>query len=171
MNNKIGLYPCYYLFHSVILFHVLHLSRERVCAPKEEVEQHNDLEGRNGAHVATSLQSPPRSTGDSSENANGYEQNGPNKANYSARSLLKSASISASKCIVVKPRNDLEVKKLTKEQKKTMWDSLNIYTKEVVLYISSILMFVLNEWQEEPITETNDEAVDGLSQKVSALHA
>ncbi|KAG6589631.1 Mitogen-activated protein kinase 9, partial [Cucurbita argyrosperma subsp. sororia] len=108
------------------------LPRERVCAPKDEVKQHNDLEGRNGAHVATSLQSPPRSTADSSENANGYEQNGPNKANYSARSLLKSASISASKCIVVKPRNDLE---------------------------------------EEPITETNDEAVDGLSQKVSALHA
>ncbi|XP_022987945.1 mitogen-activated protein kinase 9 [Cucurbita maxima] len=108
------------------------LPRERVCAPKDKVEQHNDLEGRNGAHVATSLQSPPRSTGDGSENANGYEQNEPNKANYSARSLLKSASISASKCIVVKPRNDLE---------------------------------------EEPITETNDEAVDGLSQKVSALHA
>lgn len=88
---------------------MLYLSRERVCAPKDEVEQHNDIEGRNGAYVATSLQSPPRSQGDGSENANGNEQNGPNKANYSARSLLKSASISASKCIGVKPKNDLEV--------------------------------------------------------------
>lgn len=104
------------------------LPRERVCAPKDESEQHNDLEGRN---VATSLQSPPKSQGDGSANANGNEQNGPNKPNYSARSLLKSASISASKCIDVKPRKDLE---------------------------------------EEPITEMNDEAIDGLSHKVSALH-
>lgn len=36
--------------------------------------------------------------------------------------------------------------------------------------ISSILMFVLIDWQEEPITETNDEAIDGLSHKVSALY-
>lgn len=82
------------------------MSRERIPAPKDEAGQHNDLEGRN---VATSLQSPPKSQGDGSENANGNEQNGQNKPNYSARSLLKSASISASKCIGVKPRKDLEV--------------------------------------------------------------
>ncbi|XP_008453470.2 mitogen-activated protein kinase 9-like [Cucumis melo] len=104
------------------------LPRERIPAPKDEAGQRNDLEGRN---VATSLQSPPKSQGDGSENANGNEQNGQNKPNYSARSLLKSASISASKCIGVKPRKDLE---------------------------------------EEPISETTDEAVDGLSHKVSALH-
>ncbi|XP_023001446.1 mitogen-activated protein kinase 9-like [Cucurbita maxima] len=108
------------------------LPRERVCAPKDEAAQHEDLEGRNGVYVASTLQSPPRSQqGDGSENANSNEQNGQSKPNYSARSLLKSASISASKCIGVKPKKELE---------------------------------------EEPITEVNDEAIDGLSQKVSALH-
>lgn len=45
--------------------------------------------------------------------------------------------------------------------------------KEECNYMSNqsiIFMFVLIDWQEEPITETNDEAVDGLSHKVSALH-
>lgn len=83
------------------------LPRERVCAPKDENEgQENDFEKRSAASVATSLQSPPKADG--SENANLEAVNGPSKPNYSARSLLKSASISASKCIGVKGRRDSE---------------------------------------------------------------
>ncbi|MCD9639332.1 hypothetical protein HAX54_023772 [Datura stramonium] len=54
------------------------------------------------ASVASNLESPPGSPG--SENSDANVQNGPNKANYSARSLLKSASISASKCVVLKKK-------------------------------------------------------------------
>ncbi|KAM7475315.1 hypothetical protein LguiB_022558 [Lonicera macranthoides] len=69
------------------------LPRERVPAPKDEnaAGDDNDFEKRTAASVATTLESPP-----------GGSENGPNKGNYSARSLLKSASISASKCIGVK---------------------------------------------------------------------
>ncbi|KAL7152910.1 hypothetical protein ABFS83_04G129800 [Erythranthe nasuta] len=82
------------------------LPRERVPAPKDEVKE-NDFEQRTAASVATTLHSPPRE-GEGSENISGNEQNGPNKGNYSARSLLKSASISASKCVVVKHKTDAE---------------------------------------------------------------
>ncbi|KAI5330525.1 PREDICTED: mitogen-activated kinase [Prunus dulcis] len=107
------------------------LPRERVCAPKDENSgQNNDVE-RTAASVASTLESPPGSQQpDGSVNADG--QNGPSKTNYNARSLLKSASISASKCIGVRPKKDSE---------------------------------------EEAIAEVNDEAVDGLSQKVEALRA
>ncbi|XP_043695474.1 mitogen-activated protein kinase 9-like [Telopea speciosissima] len=109
------------------------LPRERVCAPKNDAsDQNNNFEKRTAASVART-QSPPRQFY-GSENANrdaSAAQNGPSRSNYSARSLLKSASISASKCVVVKSRRDSE---------------------------------------KEPIAE-NDEAVDGLSQKVEALHA
>lgn len=74
------------------------LCRERVCAPKDESKQHNDSENQSGSN----LQSPPRS------DATGY-QNGTSRPNCSARSLLKSASISASKCVVVKQNKDSEV--------------------------------------------------------------
>lgn len=76
------------------------LCRERVPAPKEEAED-NDFEQRTAASVATTLDSPP---GDDTTIA----QNG-HKGNYSARSLLKSASISASKCIGVKEKKNTEV--------------------------------------------------------------
>lgn len=77
--------------------------------PKEEsANQTNDFEKRTAASVATTLESPPKQS-DGLENANTAAQNGPNKPNCSARSLLKSASISASKCIGVKPKQDLEV--------------------------------------------------------------
>ncbi|PQQ05248.1 mitogen-activated protein kinase 9 [Prunus yedoensis var. nudiflora] len=107
------------------------LPRERVCAPKDENSgQNNDVE-RTAASVASTLESPPGSQQpDGSVNADG--QNGPSKTNYNPRSLLKSASISASKCIGVRPKKDSE---------------------------------------EEAIAEVNDEAVDGLSQKVEALRA
>ncbi|XP_017973379.1 PREDICTED: mitogen-activated protein kinase 9 isoform X1 [Theobroma cacao] len=84
------------------------LPRERVPAPKDEnVVQNNDFERRTAASVATSLNSPPSSL-DGSENTNAEGQNGPSKPNYSTRSLLKSASISASKCVVVKEKTDSE---------------------------------------------------------------
>lgn len=79
--------------------------RERVPAPKDETSsQNDDFEKRTSASVASTLQSPPGQS-EGSENSDANMQNGPNKANYSARSLLKSASISASKCIEVKRRN------------------------------------------------------------------
>lgn len=80
--------------------------RERVPAPKDETSssENIDFEKRTSASVASTLESPP-SRSDGSENSDANVQNGPNKANYSARSLLKSASISASKCVVVKRRN------------------------------------------------------------------
>ncbi|KVI07885.1 Mitogen-activated protein (MAP) kinase, conserved site-containing protein [Cynara cardunculus var. scolymus] len=72
------------------------LPRERVPAPKEEgTSEENELEKRTSEYVASTLDSP-----EGPENSNA--QNGVNKGNYSARSLLKSASISASKCIGVK---------------------------------------------------------------------
>ncbi|KAJ7975210.1 Mitogen-activated protein kinase [Quillaja saponaria] len=98
------------------------LPRERVAAPKDE----------NGQHNAVGDHSPPRSQADGKDTANADAQNGPIKPSYSTRSLLKSASISASKCIGVKPIKDPE---------------------------------------DGSIAEINDEAVDGLTQKVAALHA
>lgn len=78
------------------------LPRERVPAPKDEDED-NDFEQRTSASVATTLDSPP-----GNDTPNSSAQNGHNKGNYSARSLLKSASISASKCVVVKEKKNTE---------------------------------------------------------------
>ncbi|KAL8474718.1 hypothetical protein ACS0TY_030519 [Phlomoides rotata] len=75
------------------------LPRERVPLPKDDGGD-NDFEKRTSASVATTLESPPED-----HTANG---NASNKGNYSARSLLKSASISASKCVVVKQKKDTE---------------------------------------------------------------
>ncbi|XP_012440317.1 mitogen-activated protein kinase 9 [Gossypium raimondii] len=70
------------------------LPRERVPAPKEEkVAENNDT-------VSKSRFS------DGSENTEAEGENGLSKPNSSARSLLKSASISASKCVVVKEKNE-----------------------------------------------------------------
>ncbi|XWS37595.1 hypothetical protein CRYUN_Cryun19dG0057900 [Craigia yunnanensis] len=87
------------------------LPRERVAAPKDEnVVQNNDFERRTVDSVATSLNSPPSSRlSDGLEDINAKGQNGPNKPNFSACSRLKSASISASKCVVVKEKKDIEV--------------------------------------------------------------
>ncbi|KAI3724155.1 hypothetical protein L2E82_35923 [Cichorium intybus] len=65
------------------------LPRERVPAPKEDGSSQEDLEKR-PEYVASTLESPTQEEG---------AENGVNKGNYSARSLYKSASISASKCI------------------------------------------------------------------------
>lgn len=77
------------------------LPRERVPAPKEDIIDESN-EDEKGVVACSALESPP----DGSDNK--ALQNGTNKPNYSARSLLKSASISASKCIGVQPRKDLE---------------------------------------------------------------
>jgi len=80
------------------------LPRERVPVVKEEsVVQDNDFEKRTSASVAATLQSPPNKA-EGTDNSNANAQNG----TYSARSLLKSASISASKCIGVKGTNNTE---------------------------------------------------------------
>ncbi|XP_044477513.1 mitogen-activated protein kinase 9-like [Mangifera indica] len=80
------------------------LPRERVPASKDETAEENNYE-RTAASIATTLQSPPS---DGSENENKEGQNGINKPNCSARSLLKSASISASKCVGVQQKRDVE---------------------------------------------------------------
>ncbi|KAF9592975.1 hypothetical protein IFM89_019279 [Coptis chinensis] len=113
------------------------LPRERVCAPKEETDTNNNMDNRGAAYIAhNTLQSPPRLNENGGlEIANGSGaamQNGPGKDIYSRRNLLKSDSISASKCIVVKQRRDPE---------------------------------------EESAADQNDKVVEGLSQKVGALHA
>nr|XP_017248036.1 PREDICTED: mitogen-activated protein kinase 9-like isoform X2 [Daucus carota subsp. sativus] len=68
------------------------LPRERVPAPKDEATTHesNDFEKRTADSVASTLHSPPGQSD-------------------SARSLLKSASISASKCIGVQPTKEAEI--------------------------------------------------------------
>lgn len=99
---------------------MLYFPRERVCAPKDETaNSENEIERRTAASVATSLESPPTlQQCDNAENANVGLQNGPSKPNYSARCLLKSASISASKCVGVKASINSEVSNIT----------LNIYS-------------------------------------------
>ncbi|EXB69112.1 Mitogen-activated protein kinase 9 [Morus notabilis] len=85
------------------------LPRERVCVPKEAAQDQNaDVERRTAASVASTLQSPRSHQLDDSEDVNIDSQNGTNKPNQTVRSLLKSASISASKCIGVKAKADLE---------------------------------------------------------------
>nr|DAD32057.1 TPA_asm: hypothetical protein HUJ06_010908 [Nelumbo nucifera] len=88
------------------------LPRERVNIPKDDdADQNNNYEMRTEDSVLrTTLDSPPR---DANEDAPAM-QNGPSKPNYSARSLLKSASISASKCIGVKGRIDTEEESIGK---------------------------------------------------------
>ncbi|XP_073048497.1 mitogen-activated protein kinase 9-like [Primulina eburnea] len=85
---------------SHILRHHVSLPRERVPAPKDDASKENDGENQASASVSPTLHSPPT--------VNESEQNGPNKANYSVRSLLKSASISASKCIGVQGKRETE---------------------------------------------------------------
>lgn len=78
--------------------------RERVCQPKDEAAgQKSDIEKRSTDTVATTLHSPPR-THQSNATESADAQNGPYTTNCSARSLLKSSSISASQCVVVEGR-------------------------------------------------------------------
>ncbi|CAL9073566.1 unnamed protein product [Musa acuminata var. zebrina] len=83
------------------------LPRERIGANKDSIaDRNNEFEGRSVESVARStLESPTKSQqgvrSDQSSAADGLS-----KSKHSARSLLKSESISASKCVVVKQRKD-----------------------------------------------------------------
>ncbi|CAI9773707.1 unnamed protein product [Fraxinus pennsylvanica] len=79
------------------------LPRERVPVVKDETAvQDNDFEKRTSASVASTLQSPPNK-------AEGTDNSNTESGTYSAaRSLLKSASISASKCIGIQATNNTE---------------------------------------------------------------
>nr|AMO00484.1 mitogen-activated protein kinase 15 [Manihot esculenta] len=79
------------------------LPRERVPAPKEKTsEKNNDSSSQTSSSVATN----------GSENAV-VTQNGSSTPNRTNRSLLKSASISASKCIGVQSQMDIQVTNIT----------------------------------------------------------
>ncbi|CAL0313781.1 unnamed protein product [Lupinus luteus] len=81
------------------------LPRERVVSSKDENNQNNDFEKPSGSN----LQSPPASDAMDAGNT----QNGHSKTSNSTRSLLKSASISGSKCIGVKQSKDQETEPIT----------------------------------------------------------
>uniref|UniRef100_A0A2P2LFV6 mitogen-activated protein kinase n=1 Tax=Rhizophora mucronata TaxID=61149 RepID=A0A2P2LFV6_RHIMU len=81
------------------------LPRQRVPASKDEKEENGDLERGTAASVVSTLQSPPGQT-NGSDITKMEGQNGPGQPNYSNRSLLKSASISGSKCVGVQQRQD-----------------------------------------------------------------
>ncbi|CAA3032954.1 mitogen-activated kinase 9-like, partial [Olea europaea subsp. europaea] len=88
---------------------------ERVPVVKDEtVVQDNDFEKRTSASVASTLQSPPNKA-EGTDNSNANAQNG----TCSARSLLKSASISASKCIGVKGTNNTEEESIAEHSEET----------------------------------------------------
>lgn len=76
---------------------------------EEKVDGENNLQRGNAIGDDESANiSPLKSQSEGSETIVAAE-NGLNKANHSARCLLKSASISASQCINVKPRRDVTV--------------------------------------------------------------
>ncbi|KAK1298198.1 Mitogen-activated protein kinase 12 [Acorus calamus] len=91
------------------------LPRQRVGASNGIPDENKEFEKRTTESVATTMKSPPRSQqGEGPEYRNNVgTENGLNKPNCSARSLLKSASISASKCVVVKARGDSEEQPIT----------------------------------------------------------
>ncbi|KAE9613853.1 putative mitogen-activated protein kinase CMGC-MAPK family [Lupinus albus] len=80
------------------------LPRERVVCSKDSTSQ-NNFEKPSGSN----LQSSPESDVTDSRNA----QNGPSKTNSSTHGLLKSSSISGSKCIDVKQSKDPETAPIT----------------------------------------------------------
>ncbi|XP_058088798.1 mitogen-activated protein kinase 9-like isoform X2 [Magnolia sinica] len=98
------------------------LPRERVCASKDDIaDQSNGFEKRTAASVArTTLQSPPRfNQSEGLEHAHkdaSTTENGPSKPDNSAHGLLKSASISASKCVVVNGRRNSEEEAIAEHQ-------------------------------------------------------
>ncbi|RWR85614.1 mitogen-activated protein kinase 9-like protein [Cinnamomum micranthum f. kanehirae] len=93
------------------------LPRERICAALDEAADQSGSDNRSAASIAlTTLQGPPNSQDGHATTAG----NSSNKPNYSARSLLKSASISASKCVVVKKKVDSEEGSIAEHQDETV---------------------------------------------------
>ncbi|XP_074569928.1 mitogen-activated protein kinase 9-like [Curcuma longa] len=84
------------------------LPRERVGGNKDgSADDNNEYEGRSVESVArTTLESPTRSQHDERSDHSSIAD--VNRSKIGARSLLKSESISASKCVVVKQRKDKE---------------------------------------------------------------
>ncbi|KAF2309096.1 hypothetical protein GH714_000441 [Hevea brasiliensis] len=154
-----------------VLRHHASLPRQRVPVPKEETsEKNNDIERETSTSVTTN----------DSENAT-VTQNGSSKANDSARSLLKSASISASKCIGMKPRTDQRWGILDRGRgMKSSCGFLFYYAVEHIMIICSLLRFITSyfglclvdqEEKKDTIDEVNDESVNvDLSHKVANIH-
>lgn len=91
------------------------LPRERVGASKDgNNEQHANDQERSAASVARTTVSPPRSQDAGQQHASSG-QNGVSYTNLSSRSYLKSASISASKCVVVNGNKDPEDDEISEE--------------------------------------------------------
>ncbi|CAL9082375.1 unnamed protein product [Musa acuminata var. zebrina] len=108
------------------------LPRERVCATKVEIAgQNKDFEKRTAESVArTTLQSPPKLQQEPDQAS--ATENGLNKPNSSTRSLLKSASISASKC-VVKGKGDTEEEPMSENTNEVV-DELSHKVEELYVY-------------------------------------
>ncbi|KAA3476029.1 mitogen-activated protein kinase 9-like [Gossypium australe] len=116
-----------------LLRHHASLPRERVPVPKDE-NADQDIDGENSTSISQV----------DGSNANAEGQNGTNKPN-SARSLFKSASISASKCVGVQAKDNSEV---DISSPKPLFDN-----------------------SEDNPDEATDETADVLSQKVANLNA
>lgn len=101
----------YNLLRFFFIFYFIY--RERICAALDEAADHSSSENRSAASIArATLQNPPQDGQEQGQTDATATGNSSNKSNHSARSLLKSASISASKCIVPKKIADSEVNAL-----------------------------------------------------------
>lgn len=90
------------------------LCRERTHASLDGAPDQNNFENQSTTSIAHAIhQSPPKpQEGDGLEHVRREAtatRNSSNKPNCSARSLLKSASISGSKCVVIKNKQEPEV--------------------------------------------------------------
>ncbi|CAL0312376.1 unnamed protein product [Lupinus luteus] len=87
------------------------LQRQHASLPRERVVSSKDANKQNNCEKpsGSNLQSSPESDATGPGNA----QNGPSKTNNSTHNLLKSSSISGSKCIDVKQSKDSETKPIT----------------------------------------------------------
>uniref|UniRef100_J3MHH5 mitogen-activated protein kinase n=3 Tax=Oryza brachyantha TaxID=4533 RepID=J3MHH5_ORYBR len=95
------------------------LPRERVGASKDgHNQQNNNGQERSTDSVARSTVNPPMSQDGQQHRSAG--QNGVTSTDLSSRSYLKSASISASKCVVVKDNKDREDDGISEEMEGTV---------------------------------------------------